>query len=267
MTARPGYTGIILAGERPGPSPVAAAAGVARKVLAEVGAEPMLQHVIRALQGSARVGQCVVVGGASDRGHFAALLADNPRCRWRDGAETPAASVARAVSELAAEAPLLITTGDHPLLAAAAIRQVCDEADSTACDVMVALVRHQEVVRAVPDARCTRWRFRDGAYCGCNVYVLRSAAGRRMPALWQQVEAHRKRPWRIVRTVGLSTLARYACGGLRLEDAFGRLSKRFGLEIAPCILPFAMAALDVDTVDDWRLANRLYETAPASGLP
>lgn len=255
-----GYTAIVLAGERPAANAVAAAAGVPRKVLADVGGRAMIHRVIAALQRCGRLDDCVVVGGEGDREHFARVVSAHTACRWCDGAATPAASAAIAMAQLHRDTRVLLTTGDHPLLETAVVSHLCDAADQARCDVLVALARYRDVLRAVPQARCTPLRFRDDVYCGTNLYVIATGRGRRMAEVWQRVEMHRKRPWRLMSIAGPASVFGYLLGRLTLAQAMQRLSARFKVNVQPCIVPYPLAALDVDTVADWRLAQSLWGT-------
>ena len=50
---------------------------------------------------------------------------------------------------------------------------------------------------------------------------------------------------------------RYVLGRLTLADALREVSGRMQLRVGAVILPFPEAAVDVDSVADWRLARSL----------
>ena len=52
-------------------------------------------------------------------------------------------------------------------------------------------------------------------------------------------------------------MLRYLWGGISLTDGLQRLSKRFDLRIGAIHLPFADAAVDVDSVRDYTFAQEL----------
>jgi hypothetical protein len=100
-------------------------------------------------------------------------------------------------------------------------------------------------------------RFADGAWCGSNLFALMSDRSNGALSFWSTVEADRKRPWRIARRLGLRTLLRYLGGRLDTAEAFATLSRLAGCRVSWIEVPCARAAVDVDSRDDWSLANRL----------
>ena len=141
---------------------------------------------------------------------------------------------------------------------------MCRQGEKTDADIVVGVTRHAEVMAAIPDARCTAYRFADDSYCGTNLYVFRTPKGRRMVEAWQRVERSRKKPWAVMRMLGIRSVIQYLLGQLSLRVALERLSSRVGIDVTASVLPFPRAALDVDTVEDWRLACRLVESAATS---
>jgi len=58
-----------------------------------------------------------------------------------------------------------------------------------------------------------------------------------------------------------SAVIRYRLGLLSLEEALAKLSKRLGLRIRAVILPYANAAIDVDSIADLMLVKGALEKA------
>ncbi len=76
-------------------------------------------------------------------------------------------------------------------------------------------------------------------------------------AFWSHLERHRKRPWRLIAAVGPAALLRFLLGRLSLAGALAILSRRAGARIAPVVMPFAEAAIDVDKPADLTLAEAI----------
>ena len=76
-------------------------------------------------------------------------------------------------------------------------------------------------------------------------------------AAWREVEAERKRPWRLARRLGLATLLDYALGRLTMSAAIARLGRQIGVEAALVPAPDGRAAIDVDKPEDLALVRRL----------
>lgn len=241
---------LVLAGSRPGaPDPVATAEGVAHKVLARVGGQTLLERVVRAL-GRAGIEDIAVAANnpaveAEARRLGATLL---PTARG------PSESVALAFERFGA--PLLVTTGDHPLLEAAWVEELIGGTPDDA-DVSLMLAERDRVQAAAPDTRRTWLRFADGEWSGCNLFLLAGPAAGRAIAAWKEVEADRKRPWRIARRLGLGTLWSYWRGKLTLAEAIARLGRGLGVEAALAPARDGRAAIDVDKPEDLALVRRI----------
>jgi hypothetical protein len=80
---------------------------------------------------------------------------------------------------------------------------------------------------------------------------------RTIAAFWRKVESQRKRPWRIFATLGWWPVLKYLLGRLSLQEALARISGILEMKIGVVILPFADAAVDVDTENDWRLVQQI----------
>ena len=106
----------------------------------------------------------------------------------------------------------------------------------------------------------TWMRFRDGAWCGSNLFTLRTHAGRHALELWQTLEADRKRPWRMASHLGLAFLLRYLSASLNLSEALATLSARAGCRIAHVVVESARAAVDVDSSADLALAEEVLRS-------
>jgi CTP:molybdopterin cytidylyltransferase MocA len=252
------FTAVVLAGSRPGGAdPVAAAEGVAHKVLAIVEGETLLARVVSAL-GRA--------GAAST-----AVSANHPEVEAetrRLGVELlptargPSESVAIAFERFGA--PLLVTTGDHPLLEADWVRELVGATPENA-DVSLMLAERARVEAAAPGTRRTWLSFADGQWSGCNLFLLASPAASRAIAAWQQVEADRKRPWRIARRLGIGTLWSYWRGKLTLAEAIARLGRTLGVTAALVPARDGRAAIDVDKPADLAFVRQLVVRDSASG--
>lgn len=246
MTA---YSALVLAGSRPGGDPLARQLGVPAKALIDVGGQPMLARVVAALRAA---GADPIAVSASDPQVIA--LAKALGCTALPAEAGPSESAAAGFRNLGA--PMLLTTADHALLQPEWVRDFLDRQRPEA-DVGVLLARRQAIEQAAPGSRRTYLRFADGAWSGCNLFFLATPRAGEALALWRQVEADRKRPWRIVRKLGPLLLLRYLLGRLSLTDGLAHLGARAGLVVEAVESPFGLAAVDVDKMDDLTLVRRL----------
>ncbi len=253
MNARP-FTALVLAGRRGGEDPVARHCGVEHKCLARVGGVPMLARVLDTLAASPGVDRIFV---ALEDPAILDRLPDIPPCIALPSMATPSLSVLRALDEVEAGLPMLVTTADHALLSAAIVGHFGTAARATGADVVAGLTAAQVIQKAYPDTQRTYLRFRDAHYSGANLFALMTPEAPKAAAFWRRVEQDRKRPWRMIRAFGVGPLLAYLLGRLTLDDALARASAIIGARVAAVRLPFAEAAIDVDKPADLELVNAI----------
>lgn len=257
------FNAVVLAGDRGRNDPVAAAAGVAAKCLTPIGGTPMVVRVVRALEQSACVNDILLCGPGRE------IFDSSPELRvivgagvrWMAPRASPSASAAAALGSLEDGVPVLVTTGDHALLSPEMVRHFLAAAGRSGADVAVALAPYDLVRASHPGTRRTVLKFSDGRYCGCNLFAFLTPRGREMARLWQQVENERKKPIRVIGFVGWLAMARYALGILSLPAALGRIARKTGIAAAVVEMPFAEAAIDVDSVADLELVRAIVARA------
>lgn len=245
---------LVLAGSRLGAAdPMALAAGVSHKALIPVGGRAMILRVVDALRASGRIGRIAVsIESAAALRDVAGELGEG--IVVLPAAEGPSKSVAEALDALGT--PLLVTTADHALLRPEWVSYFLDHLPQGA-DVAVALARRETVLAALPDTQRTYLKFSDGAYSGCNLFHLATPEARRAVELWQELEVLRKEPLRMMRTLGLGVLLRYATRTLPLATALGHLGRKTALSLGAVEMPEGLAAVDVDKPGDLELVERL----------
>jgi GTP:adenosylcobinamide-phosphate guanylyltransferase len=254
MNAVRGLTALVLAGTRPGGDPLAEAAGVSHKALLSIGGIAMLQRVLAALAAVPAVDRIVV---AIDKpGVVESLPGCGKPVAVLHAGSGPSASVAQALK--VEGTPLLVTTADHALLRPEWVEEFL-AAGHGSDDVKLALARRESVEAAVPHSQRTWLCFADGHYSGCNLFLLRTPAAHAVVALWQQLEADRKRPLAMLRRLGWSYALRYRFGWLRLDQALMRLGRLSGATVGAVTLRDGLAAVDVDKPADLELVRQLID--------
>lgn len=225
----------------------------------------MIVRVIEAIEASALAGEILICGPAqSALGDCPALqeMIAAHRVAWHPPGNSPCSSAAYCIDRIAGTAPVFITTADHGLLNPDMISYFLKESTATNADATVGLVDYQTIIDNYPGSRRTRLRFRNGNFCGCNLFTLFNERGRSLVSLWRQVEAHRKRPFRILRRLlGPTRTLLYLLGKLTLEDALRSLEDKYKINAGAVILPYPAAGIDVDTIADFRLAEFILSTS------
>ncbi|HJR21340.1 MAG TPA: nucleotidyltransferase family protein [Dongiaceae bacterium] len=251
---------LILAGSRGPDDPMAKAAGVSHKALLPVAGVPMLLRVaetLRATPGIARIYVCIEDAGVIAQVPALEALQRERALEIVPAAESPAASVAAALHHIDLTKPLLVTTGDHPLLTPAILLRFVQSAPKD-CDLAVALAPADVVAAAYPGAVRTFYRLGKQRFSGCNLFLVRSPNVARVAEFWRRLEVHRKRPLRLIWEIGPLALIRVLLGMMNAGQAFAYLSRKAGATIRHVELPIAEAAVDVDKPADLELVERIF---------
>lgn len=247
------YTGVVLAGSRPGRDPFAVQFGTDIKALVAIRGEPMVRRPVRALLASQSVGRVIVLTQATDR--LAAVLSSDPRLLLRESSGTIAQTLLGLIDDPAIAWPVLVTTADHALLDPAMIDQFIGAAGTA--DIAVGVVEQRVLMQRFQDAQRTWLKFRGGAYTGANLFALRSPKVAPAIRLWRSVEQDRKKGWRVIAMAGPLTLAGAVLRLLTIDGVIGRLGRKLGLNAKVVRLTNPLAGIDVDKPADHTLVEAI----------
>ncbi|MEM9180871.1 MAG: NTP transferase domain-containing protein [Pseudomonadota bacterium] len=245
----------VLAGARASGDALAEAHGVPSKAHIKTAGRSMISWVLEAVSKSEHADGITVIGLADQQ----KLTSDEtwPSVNLVEGADGPAASVSRALDAEKWSGPVLVTTCDHALLTPAMIDAFVSGSIASEAELTVGLARREDIESKYPDVARTYLRFDDGAYSSCNLFCLNAPAAQKVVEFWRTAEQDRKRPWRIAWRFGVIAALRILVGRPDVEKVFAIVSRRLGVSIRPVILPFAEAAIDVDTEEDLALVERI----------
>lgn len=245
----------VLAGARTTGDALADAHDVPSKAHIPIAGKAMISRVLQALSQSARTDEVTVIG-MQDHEELA-KDEDWPRVEIAPGREGPAASVFHNLKNRKKKGPVLVTTCDHALLTAEMVDTFVQQSVLSGMDLTVALARRETIEASHPETKRTYLRFGDGEFSSCNLFCIVSPAAHKVVEFWRDAEKDRKRPWRIAWRFGVVTALRVLVGRPALDQVFAILSQRLGVSIRPIVLPFAEAAIDVDTAQDLAMVERI----------
>jgi GTP:adenosylcobinamide-phosphate guanylyltransferase len=234
---------------------------LAASVLVDVDGKTALERVIGALEGSSLVAGGVLCGPDREiyarHDAFRNTLAGSS-FNWIEPRSGPSMSALAGIESIG-RFPVLLTAGDHALLTPALVDYFLARAAELDADVVFGLTPYDLVRRAYPGSRRTVLKFRGEAFCGSNLFAVLTAAGMAGPRFWSEMEADRKKPWRMARRLGWGMLLRFLARSLSLEEAIERLSRAMGCRVACVRMNDPRAAVDVDSVADRDLAERILQ--------
>ncbi len=248
---------LVLAGSRGPDDPVARAAGVAHKCAAPLLGRPMLAYVLDAIRATPGLGSVFVAAEAGADALLAeALAAANAEPpTWLPAEAGPSASVAAGFERIGA--PLLVTTGDHPLLDGAMLGAFLAAAREAESDVVAGVVGRETLEGAGLATKRTWLAFKDGDISGANLFYLGDARAASAVAFWGKIERERKNPLKLAAAFGPLLLAAYVAKRLTLDAACRRIGPTLGCSAAAVRLDRAEAAIDVDKAADLDLAEAI----------
>jgi CTP:molybdopterin cytidylyltransferase MocA len=262
-------TAVVLAGDRCKKDALInnhSAAGC--KALIDIDGIPMVRRVISALQQSRVVNDIVLAGPESGEvamdGPLQEMIASQ-QISWRPPETSPSSSAYHTMHALNPEVPVLLTTADHPLLTHEIVDAFGRQSMADDVDVTVGLAPHALITEAYPGIKKTVLRFSDGDFCGCNLFAFLTPEGRQAANFWRKIEQQRKKPLFLIGLLGWWMVLRYRLGMLSLEEALTKLGKRLGLRVRAVILPYANAAIDVDSAADLMLVKNSLVTSARDG--
>jgi molybdopterin-guanine dinucleotide biosynthesis protein A len=262
------YACVVLAGERPGGSAFSRELGLAASVLVDVAGKSSLQRVIETLESSPSITGGVLCGPAkpvyASSPEIGNILAGSA-FEWMPPRDGPSASAVAGIEKLD-RFPILLTAGDHALLTPEIIEDFCSRAARQDADIVFGLAPYARVREAFPESKRTVLRFSDGAWCGTNLFAVLSREGRAGPAFWSSLEADRKRPWRMARKIGPGLILKFFLGRLTLDSVLEALSRAMGCRVGCVIIDNPRVAVDVDSVADRDLAEKILLSEQAAAL-
>lgn len=254
------FSAIVLAADREANNPVAAAAGVRCKSLAQVNGTPMIFRVLDALASAVSIQKAHLCGPPKAIVDLEPELREyiaSEKVSWMENQTTPSLSAYEAMKTLPESNAILLTTSDHALLTSEIVEYFCHEAYGSGCDVVAAVARRETVMDAYPETSRTSYRFKDGEYCSCNLFAFLTPRSRTVPSFWRQIEQQRKNPLKVIRILGWWTVLRYLTGTLTLPKAMEQLSRQLGCRAGIVVMPYPEAAIDVDSAADLSFVQQI----------
>jgi hypothetical protein len=226
----------------------------------------MLERVVRSVVESGRVGRVVISIEQASTEEARRILAG---IEGADAFEFVASRENIGTSVIAAASdptllPMIITTGDNALHTAELVRSFCDSLDTVATDAALGVTRAELILEKYPDGYRAFHRFADGAFSSCNLYAFlrpQAVAGAR---IFNSGGQFGKKPKRLIGAFGLVAFLLYKSRWLKLETFLRLLSRGLKISVAAVFIPFAEGPIDVDRMQDWKLAEEIIARREAA---
>ncbi|WP_286831427.1 MULTISPECIES: nucleotidyltransferase family protein [Kordiimonas] len=255
------FTAVVLAGTRSNTDPVASIFGGQYKALVPICGKPMVERVVDSLVRSRSVKRVVIV--FDDAAQLEECCPD-----IRAGYDVPVevipcrdticCSVGSALESAGGEWPFLVTTADHALLTSAMVDRFCTEAMEGGA-LSVGFVEKKHLDAEHPGSKRTYLPFRETQLSGANLFAFTNSGALPVLDFWRQIEMKRKKPWQLFKAFGYRNLLGLLFKRYTVDEAFGRASAVLGVEARAVRLPFAEAAIDVDTPKDYHQVTQILK--------
>lgn len=260
------YTALIMAAQRKGePNPLAASEGLTHKCMMDMEGQPMILRVLSSLTESRQIGDILI--SIDDP----AVVADLPpiaegvaagRIRFVDSGENLFISVKMALGP-DVRFPVVVSTADNATHTGEMVDHFLDACAADGCDVGVSVTAAETIWAKYPEGQRRPHRFRDGMWSNCNLFALKSAATLGAAKAFEGGGQFGKSKKRVLQAFGWFNLLLYVSKMMTLKGTFERISKRFGVRIAPIEMPFAEAPIDVDNERTARIAREILAARKA----
>lgn len=223
------------------------------KGLLQVAGKPMVEWVVDAFLASELIEDLVVVmptaeglGSWVDKG---GKLVVSDRT-FMDNAVA-------GVRALHGERPVLVATGDIPLITGEAIDEFIAAALESGADFVYPLVNRDDVEAQYPGTARTYFRLRGGSFTGGNAMLANPALVPAARDLGERLFQDRKKPVAMMRTAGVGFVVKFVLGLLEPSDLAGKIRELLGGSGAAVVVRDAAIAIDVDKPVDLALVENV----------
>lgn len=252
---------ILLAAQRAGLiNPLAQAHGVSHKALIPIAGQSLITRMMDILTSHPGCRAIHILiepdGEAAARAVVDAYARPDLQIEFVTSSENIATSVIRGCEN--GTAPFVITTADNVLLKHDSIDRVmaafADHADA------VAALASKDDIRAVhPMAQRWFYEFKDGGYANCNLYGIAHLDALKATSLFSEGGQFMNHPGRLARAIGLHNILLMKFKLITIDDAFKRVSKRFGIQLRRVALADGTQAIDVDNERTYKIVEAVLE--------
>jgi NDP-sugar pyrophosphorylase family protein len=254
---------VIVAGGRPAADdPLYPYSQGQPKALLEVAGRPLLDYILQALLQARSVERIVVAGLPARLARDHGVAGPESRVEFVDD---QGGMIANALAGLALHRQrrpqtrhVLFTSADIPAATGPMIDQVLERCRPFAAAAYYFMVDRTVMEEFYPGSSRTYTRLRDKEVAGADLVIAdaRIADNRQ---LFEDIAAGRKRPWKMARIAGLTTILALLARRLTLESIQRRATRVLGEPVSVSLLEYPELAMDVDKPEQLRLLRDLLE--------
>lgn len=216
--------------------------------------KPMVDYVIEALQNSERIAKIIVVAPLD----LKAVLPAN--CLLVEAGTSLPENIFRAMDHLDQKNNVLLVTSDIPFVHAEAIDDFIDRCAELPGDVYYPLISKEANEQVYPETERTYFTLKEGAFTGGNLLLATAEAINNSRWVMDEVFTKRKKPWKVIRMLGLFLIIKFMSKQLTLRELEQRASSILGYKGLFIISPYPELGTDVDKPGDLELAKKIISS-------
>ncbi|MFW5981646.1 MAG: nucleotidyltransferase family protein [Halanaerobiaceae bacterium] len=222
---------------------------VEQEALMEIAGLPMLEYVLQAVNNASNTGRVVVVGNENELKPAINSKVDT----FIESAESMTENVIRGLNFLHDSEFILLMTSDIPLITSEIIEDyisACLQNKNADADLYYPIIPKENNEMMFPDTERTYFNLEEGIYTGGNMVIIRPEVIDNSIPLLKEVLESRKKPWKLIKLLGLTFIFRFAFGHLSINDIEKNVKKITNCNGCFMISPYPEIGFDVDKVSD-----------------
>lgn len=212
--------------------------------------KPMVNYVVEALQNSPNVAKIVVVGPRE----LQRILPEE--VSFVESGDTLTENIFRAQEALEQKNKVLLVTSDIPFIHPEAIEDFINRCNELEGDVYYPLISKEANLQLYPETVRTYFTLKEGAFTGGNMILASPQAINNSRWVMDKLFLERKKPWRIIKMLGLLFILKFVSKQLTLRELEQRGSEILGYPGVLIISPYPEIGTDVDKPSDLQLAQK-----------
>ncbi len=166
------------------------------------------------------------------------------------------------------DSPVLVATGDIPLITPEAVDHFVEASLATGKDFTYPLITREDMEAQYPGSVRTYFRLKSGWHTGGNMMMVEPRISSGLRDLGQELFDRRKSPVAMMRIAGFGFVVKLVTGQLDPDELASKITDIIGGGTAAAVTsPFASLAVDVDKAEDRELVEAVLEATIQHTVP
>jgi NDP-sugar pyrophosphorylase family protein len=215
------------------------------KALLEIEGKPMVQWVLDALSGAAKVDNVVLIGLTEQSG----VTCTKPLTFIPNKIsmiENILGGINKVLEINPSATRVMMVSSDIPAITPEMLDWEIETTLRTDVDLCYTVVKREVVEARYPGSRRTYVKLKDMEVCGGDLNVLHTSVVSMNPEIWERLVATRKNPIKQAAIIGFDTLFLMMFRTLTLDEAVKKVTGHLHMTGRAIVCPYAEIAMDVD---------------------